>query len=688
MSASVTAQPGEPWLELPGGFPPDTVGFAVRTTLALMLAYYFCFWIQLSSASTAGVCVAIVAQPQFGGTMSKALYRVAGTLIGGVAAVIVTALFAQDRSMMLIVFTLWLAGCTFVASLLKDFRAYGATLAGYTLAIVSITDIDMPQAVFLTALDRIAAILVGVCSLALVNGLFGRADAWQALTQQLRQLIAEQTERVIGQLQGDATTESVADEAQWATTVLALRTQASFVAGELPAGRVRAAGARSAIAGLLGMAAASQAIRTGLARTEPDATVRLAIERTIKALRDPSAGNPRLDLLADGSAELGQVFLLERLDDVVAQHRFALDGLGALTDGRPPLRRVRLPSQPDLVGATLNATRTAIVVGLAALFCIHGNWSGATFLLVQLSAVVALLGMQPNPTRAAMLFGAQFPLAIVAGGLVEFLLLPQAGDFALFVLAVAPFALVACALARHPNLGAGQSTGMLIWYALMLAPANPPSYDLTSFFNIALQMVGAVLAVIVGFTVILPVSPPRRLFRVTNAAVRDVRRTLRRRRWFDRAQMLSLHYDQFGAALLWLGRRTPARLGMLSRIRDLGAFSATLSRTDDALDATLREIPALAAEVLTARAALLRPSTGALLAAGTALLAAARAPGLPIGSPDPPAAFPVAPLGAPLGAPPGAFPGALQAAAGLYGAALLLPRARCLLRLAGLPMGS
>ena len=672
MSASATAQPAEPWLELPGGFPPDTVGFAVRTTLALMLAYYFCFWIQLSSASTAGICVAIVAQPQFGGTMSKALYRVAGTLIGGVVAVIVTALFGQDRSMMLIVFTLWLAGCSFVASLLKDFRAYGATLAGYTLAIVAITDIDLPQDVFLTALDRIAAILVGVCSLALVNGMFGRADAWQALTQQLRQLIDETTERVIGSLRGNAATMSVTDQAQWATAVLALRTQATFVAGELPAGRARAAGARSAIGGLLGMASAGHAIRAGLARVESDETVRLAIGRTIEALRNPAADRPRLDLLADGSPQIEKVFLLERLDELVAQHGFALDGLGALTDGRAPLRRVRLPSQPDLVGAALNATRTAVVVGLAALFCIYGNWAGATFLLVQISAVVALLGMQPDPTRAAMLFGFQFPLAIVAGGLVEFLLLPQTGDFELFVLAVAPFALVACALARHPNLGAGPSTGMLIWYALMLAPANPPNYDLTSFFNIALEMVGSVLAVIVGFAVILPVSPPRRLFRVTNAAVRDVGRTLRRRRRLDRVQMLSLQYDRFAAALLWLGRQTPARLDLLSRIHDLGAFSATLSRTDDALDATLREAPALAGEVARARAALLRPSGRALHAAGAALLAAARAPGSALGSADAPAAL----------------PGALQAASGLYGAAMLMPRARCLLRLAGLPLGS
>ena len=668
MSASATAQPGEPLLEVPGGFPPDTIGFAVRTTLALMLAYYFSFWIQLSSASTAGICVAIVAQPQFGGTMSKALYRVAGTLIGGVAAVIATAVFGQDRSMLLVVFTLWLAGCSFAASLLKDFRAYGATLAGYTLAIVSVTDIDMPQDVFLTALDRVAAILVGVASLALVNGFFGRADAWQALTQQLGQMIAETTEQVIRGLRGEAGAKSVVEEAQWASAVLALRSQASFVAGELPAGRVRAAGARSAIAALLGMVSASRAIRDGLAQAQPDPNVRLAIDRAIEALRDPDAEHPRLGLgdgFRDGSAELAQVFLLEHLDRLVAEHGFALDGLAALTIGRRPLRRVRLPSHHDWVGAVLNGARTAIVVGLAALFCIYGGWSGATFLLVQLSAVVALLGMMPNPTRAAMLFGAQFPVPIVAAGLVEFLLLPQAGDFVPFVLAVAPFALLACALARHPRLGAGAGTGMLIWYALLLAPANPPSYDLSAFLNLALEMIGAVLSVIVGFAVILPVSPRRRLFRVTHAALGDVRRPPRHWLGTHPAEMLLLQYDRFATALLWLGRQTPARLGILSWVRDLGELSTTLSTTDAALEATAVAAPALAGEVATARAALARRSASELRAAGAGLLAAARAPELAAG-----------------------LAVALQAASGLFGASLLVRRLRCLLRLAGVPARS
>ncbi len=664
MSASVTTNATEPFLQLPGGFPPGTLGFAARTVLALMLAYYVSFWIQLSSASTAGVCVAIVAQPQTGGAISKAKYRVIGTLIGGIAAVIATAVFGQDRTMLLAAFILWLAACSFTASLLKDFRAYGVALAGYTLAIVSITDIDLPQDVFLTALDRIAAILIGVVSLALVNGILGPANTWHALTRQLSLMITQTSEQAIRTMRGEAPTESAADEAQCATAILALRTQATFVAGELQDGWQRAAGARSAILALLEMLSASRAIATGLAHARPDPAIRAAIDQTISALSDASLDATHLQepgAEPHEAEDLPQAFLLERLDDLRAQHAFALHGLATLAISRRPLRRVQLRGYHDFTGAMLNAVRTAIVATLAALFCIYANWSGATFLLVQLSAVITLLGMQPNPTRAAISFFAQVPLAIVAAGVVEFFLLPQAGNFVSFSLAVAPFALLACVLARHPRTEAGAGTGMLIWYVLMLAPTNPPSYDLSAFLNLGLELLGAPLTVIAGFAVILPVSPPRRLFRVTQATLRDLRQTLGQHLPPDRSGMVSLRYDRFATALLWIGRRTPSRLRLLSRIHDLGELESAVERAQAGLQATLHQAPALAGAVAAARIALVRLSADEVQEAGAALLAAAR-----MQSVGPPAV--------------------LQAASGLYGASLLLRRQQRFLRLASLPM--
>lgn len=663
MSATAAAQTAEPWLELPGGFPPDTIGFAVRTVMALLLAYYVSFWIQLTSASTAGICVAIVAHPQTGGTLSKAIYRVIGTLTGGTAAVVATAAFGQNRTTLLLVFTLWIAACSFTASLLKDFRAYGATLAGYTLAIVSVTDIDVPQEAFLTALDRIAAILIGVISLALVNSIFGRPDAWQALTQKLRRLLEEITEQAVHAVRGEPAAASALSEAQRATEILALRTEATYVATELSYGASRAAGARSAIAALLGMLSASRAVAFGLTQVHLDPAMRAAVDQAATALRDPNPGKillEQVDADQQQAAGLPDVFLRERLDDLLIQQAYALDGLAALATGNEPVRRVNLRSYNDLIGATLNATRTAIVVGLLSLFCIYAGWNGATFLLVQTSAVVALLGMQANPTRAAVAFAGQVAPPILFAGLVEFFLLPQTEDFFSFSLAVAPFALVACILARHPRLGAGAGSGMLIWYVLMLAPANPPTYDLATYLNLGLELLGGVLALIVGFAVILPVSPPRRLVRVTVAALTDLRRILRRHR-IDKPGDLALRGDRLSAALLWLGRQTPTRLRLLSQIRDLGDLYGAIERVQAGLDTTLRETPFLAAEVATARTAMLQLEAGEMRAAGEALLTAAREAGP-------------------------ASQAMRQAVSGLYGTSLLLQRNQRFLRLAGMPV--
>ena len=93
-------------------------GFAARVTGTLLLAYLIAFVLQVQSASSAGVCVAIVAQPTAGMAMSKAFYRFAGTVIGGIASLLVVAAFAQDR-IMLLAFALWLAACVSVGALLR-----------------------------------------------------------------------------------------------------------------------------------------------------------------------------------------------------------------------------------------------------------------------------------------------------------------------------------------------------------------------------------------------------------------------------------------------------------------------------------------------------------------------------------------------------------------------------------------
>ena len=60
-----------------------------------------------------------------------------GAAIGAVAIVVLTACFPQDRAAFLVGLALWGAACALVATLLRNFAAYAAALAGYTAAIIA-----------------------------------------------------------------------------------------------------------------------------------------------------------------------------------------------------------------------------------------------------------------------------------------------------------------------------------------------------------------------------------------------------------------------------------------------------------------------------------------------------------------------------------------------------------------------
>lgn len=618
------------------GFLPDAVGFASRTTLSLLLAYLFSFWIQLDSASTAGICVAIVAQPSVGMTLSKAAWRLAGTLLGGVASLGFVAAFGQDRTMLLVAFALWLGGCTAVASLLKDFRSYGAVLCGYTVGIVALADIDMPQAAFYSAANRVAAIVVGIAAVALVNAAFAPGGAWQTLVARLRGTLDEVTEHAAGALHGTAAPLDTAHSMRLVQALLAMRTEAGYAATELPDGRLRAAGARSAIAALFGMLSAVRAIEAGLRWQPADAALRQRLASAALDLLHPadaSAPGPapagrtapgatlQTASVASHGMSLQDAFLLDRLEDLLAQHALARDGLDTLATGAPLGRRVRLRVHHDVVGACLNAVRTMIAVGLGAVFCICSGWSGSTSMLVQLAAFVALLGMTPNPSLAGRTMALALPLPILLAGLVKFLALPLVAGFVPFALAVAPCCFLFCLLVRLPRT-AGPGGSMLLFFCLVLSPSNPQSYDLSAFLNLCAAQFVAVAMLMASFWLILPVSPHRRLFRVADAIGNDLAHRLNRRarRGTTQAEQQSLQYDRLAAAQQWLGPRTGARLALLARLQALGEIDTALWRADGGLDAAVAQAPALRRAAERARASLHQPVPDAIEAAAQVLL--------------------------------------------------------------------
>ena len=96
-------------------------------------------------------------------------------MIGAIAIVVLAAFFRQDRVGFLVGLTFWCAASGFVATLLRNFAAYAAALAGYTAAIIAI-DVLGPVGstngvVFIFAIDRALEIGIGIVSAGVVLAL-------------------------------------------------------------------------------------------------------------------------------------------------------------------------------------------------------------------------------------------------------------------------------------------------------------------------------------------------------------------------------------------------------------------------------------------------------------------------------------------------------------------------------------
>ena len=602
--------PPSPFLALPG-FLPDALPFAARTTLSLLLAYAAAFTAQVEAASTAGVCVAIIAQPSAGMAISKAVYRIAGTCVGGVAALALVAAFPQDRTMLLAGFTVWLGCCTFVSTLLRDFRSYAVALSGYTAGIIGIAVIDAPETVLLTTLDRVAAISIGILSVLAVNSAFAGTGAFRDLLKGLHDHLATVTALAADAVEGRPPQDDLS-LVRIAGAVSALQTQVVYAALELPDGLVRSNGARHVITALLATISASREVARVAQGHETPEPVRRHLRAVATALRGGSPPDA-----APVPPHPIDALLLQAADELLAWRAEALAGLRTLSEGGPPLPRIGVTLSYDIPGALIGALRTMIAIALISVFTVVSGWSGATLVLVQGSAVVTLLVSAPNPSKASLGFlPPLLPMALIVG-LIKFVAFPMGSGFALFALAVGPVGFAVALMVRHPTL-APFATPTFLYLTLLLAPTNTQTFDLASFLNSVLELGLATVFVVLTYYLILPVRPHRRLYRVAAQLGWSLRRSLRPDgRAYRPGPALTQLYDRMARAALWLGTPTSSRKRLLGHLYETGEMEVATRRANARLAALE---PELAEAAASGRLSLSRGDAAAMLQSAQALL--------------------------------------------------------------------
>ncbi|TXM75041.1 FUSC family protein [Methylobacterium sp. WL12] len=498
---------------------PAAWAFAFRIWLAMMLALYVAFWLQLDSASSAATGVAILAQPKRGQAISKAAYRFLGTVVGGIVAIVFMALFAQDRVTLLVAFSVWIGLCVFTAQYLQDTRAYGAMLSGYTVAIIALAHIDAPQTTFDAAVGRLAAITVAIVTITFINDALASPSTWRTLLPILSS--AYDGTKAFAHEAFTSGDPGPLRTAALIRTIAPMRADASAIAGELDDGPYRAAGARSAIAALYVMAAASRAaVNAAAALRHPSPAVEeaqgLCREVSGGGVGEPEAArldpiDTRLrdlvdDAVRDGRRPLDELVALQRCLDFVNAATFAEDGVRALADGHVPLRDVKLPTHRDFPVALRAALRVAIGFGLTAAFMIVSGLPQTSFALVQVASTCALSSTAPDPKKFAVGVLIGMPLASLFAGIVLFAFLNGNQGFPLLAIAMIVPVFVACFLSLNPStFGIGFIA--LVFTPVLIAPENPQSYDpQTYLMNVALVIAAAII-LFLAVRLVLPISP-------------------------------------------------------------------------------------------------------------------------------------------------------------------------------------
>ena len=528
--------------------------FGLRLWASVCLALHVAFWLELDDAFWAGATAALVCQPHLGASLRKGWYRMIGTVVGAVAIVVLTACFPQDRSLFLVGLALWGAACTLVATLLRNFAAYSAALAGFTAAIIARDQLGATGGpngqAFMLAVTRVSEICIGIVCAGVVLAGTDFGTARRRLAQILAAVsaeIASRFTRTLAQAGSDLShTQPVRRELY--RRVIALDPTIDEAKGESAEIRYHSPVLQAAVDGLFAALAGWRTVAEHLtrspgraARQEADIVLQQVppelrsardqgeptrwmadpirlhrlCEAGIQVLIDLPAGTPSLRLLADQTAKV-----LGGVSD-------ALEGL-ALLVADPTRVRSRGSSYrlhlPDWLPPLVNAGRAFVAIGAMEVFWIVTAWPNGALAITFTAISVVLFALRADQAyKVAMSFMVGTALAAVFAAIIAFAVLPRFETFAGFSAVMGLYLVPVGALMAQPW-QAAMFAPMVGNFVPLLAPANEMSYNTLQFYNSALAIVVGCGVAALSFRLLPPLSPALRTRRLLALSLGDLRR--------------------------------------------------------------------------------------------------------------------------------------------------------------------
>jgi len=527
--------------------------FGLRMWAAVCLALYVAFWLELDNAYWAATSAALVSQPSLGASLRKGYFRMVGTVVGALAIVVLTATFPQSRIGFFVGLALWCALCAGASTLLRNFAAYAAALAGITAAVIALDQLGavggLNGEAFRLAITRVSEIWIGIVCAGVVLMATDLGGAPRRLARLIAGVSSDISSRFMSML---ATGESSPSQTrsirrELIRRVIALDPVIEEALGESSRIRYHSPLLREAVDGLLGALAGWRDVAGRLVRLS-DKVTREEVEAVLRSIPAElraalSDGDPArwiadpvgllrlceasIRSLAAAPARTASLQLItDRTARVLSGLSDALEALALLVadpDRRESRRGTRI-YVPDWAPFFINTARAFAAIGVAEVFWVVSAWPSGALAIVWAAIVVIFFAPRADQAYAAAVqYSTGVGIAVVYAAILLFAILPHVRTFLGLSIALGVYIVPAGAMVAQPWRTAMfvAMSGIVI---PILGPRNLMSYDASQFYNSALAIFAGCSFGALSYRLAPSLAPSVRTQRLLRLSLRDLRR--------------------------------------------------------------------------------------------------------------------------------------------------------------------
>lgn len=587
--------------------------YSVRSFVAAMLAYYIALAIGLERPSWAIITVYIVSQTSVGASLSRCLYRLAGTVTGAGATVLIVPMFVNTPILCSVILAGWISFCLCLSLLERTPRAYAFVLAGYTASLIGFPAVSDPGTVFNIAIIRVQEITTGIVCAALIHRYILPVRISGLFNSKLAQTLQAARQRIADTLAGRS-------DAQSEPLHLALALQ--FLQGishHIPydfALSVPVRQARKALHDRLArLVIVNGELRDRLqAIAEMPADMQRLLDDVQAWLSCDDTGKRKnaAATLQQRSAQLAQRHAAQALtfEDAlrvnflryVAELLTLLQQCERLSDAIHHGKTSPMPAEDHAVKGYVfhrdprSAARTAlgafvIILG-GCLLWIYSAWPDGGTAVSILGVCCTLFGSfdTPAPHLVKYIIGSVWGVLISL--IYSFALLPPLSDFPVLVAVLAPVYLLAGSLQARPPT-TFMAMGITLTLPVLCELGAHYSGDFAAAANTAIALFFATGFAVIGMSLLQTVQADAAINRLLKLCQRDIRRSVNGVFKGDETHWTNLMIDRAALLLPRLPRSGPSSARALARLVHflrIGLCVMRLRRCDTPAGSDINEV--------------------------------------------------------------------------------------------------